>query len=364
MKLRIVKLTKDKYQDWNRFCLESDQAWFLHTADWLEYSLNYRPELKTKNLSFFIYWKDKIMAIAPLALETYQDGRKEFSLGGGEILSPVLANELNSKQKEEFLEFIFKEIDRLAGQEKTARVRFRLPSLSSSFLKKNFFLTNYLLRFGYLDISLNTRIIDLRKTEAELWGGLRRNHRRNILKGEEFKVRFYNSKNITREVFEAYKIMHQKAASRQTRPDKTFDLMYYWLEIDWAFLAVVEFQGKQIGFEYYSIYKNYALGFSAANDPDYEKDYPIRHLLEWEAIKWMKNQGILLYEIGLQWYGTLLYDFPDQKQLNISHFKKGFGGFVIPLMAGEKYYQKDYFLEIYQSRIKKYSNYLAQREYE
>lgn len=360
MKLEIIKLTKNKYKDWNQFCLENDDAWFLHTSDFIEYTLNYKPELKTQNFSFLIYWKNKIGAIVPLTLEIYESGRKEFSFGEGKILCPALKNGFSQREREEVLQFIFAEIDRLAKQEKVVRGQFMFSSLSPNFLNKRIY-TNYLLKFGYIDVSLNTQIIDLRKDEEELWKELRRNHRRNILKGEKFKVKIYTSQNINKDIFNAYKKIHHKSAGRQTRPDVTFDLMYHWLTIDWAFLAVVEFKDKEIGFEYYSVYKNYATGFSAANDPDYEKNYPIRHLLEWEAMKWMKRQGISFYEIGLQWYGFLPYDFPDQKKLNISHFKKGFGGFIVSLISGEKYYDKDYFLEVYEQRTKKYAEYLAKK---
>jgi len=360
MKLKIIKLTKDKYKDWNQFCLESDDAWFLHTTGFIEYSLNYKPELKTQNFSFLIYWKDEIAAIVPLTLETYEAGRKEFSFGKGEILCPALKNSFSQQERKEVFQFIFAEVDRLADQENVVRGRFMFSALSPNFLN-NGIPINYLLKFGYIDISLNTQIIDLRKSEEELWKELRRNHRRNILKGEKFKIKIYTSKNITKDIFNAYKKMHHKAAGRQTRPDITFDLMYDWLTVDLAFLAVVEFEDKEIGFEYYLVYKNYAVGFSAANDPDYEKDYPIRHLLEWEAMKWMKKQDISFYEIGLQWYGFLPYDFPDHKKLNISHFKKGFGGFTVSLIRGEKYYDKNYFLEVYQQRAKKYAESLPGR---
>jgi len=361
MTAKIVKLTEDKYKDWDRFCEQNDDAWFLHTTDSIQYALNYKPELKSKDLSFLVYRQDEIAAVVPLAIESYANGKKEFSFGAGENIFPALKNGFKQDVREDIFQLIFSEIDRLADQEKVVRAKFRFSTLSPSFLK-NTMPVNYLFMLGYLDTSLNTLMIDLNKTEEQLWDDLRRNHRRNILKGENFKVKIYTAKNITKEIFDAYKKMHRKAAGRQTRPDITFDLMYGWLTRNLAFLAVVEFEDKMIGFEYYSVYKNNVEGFSAANDPDYEKDHPIRHLLEWEAIKWMKNQRFNFYEIGLQWYGNLLHDYPDQKQLNISHFKKGFGGFTMPLMAGEKYYDKNYFLEIYQQRINKFALGLEKNE--
>ena len=148
--------------------------------------------------------------------------------------------------------------------------------------------------------------------------------------------------------------MHHKAAGRQTRPDATFALMHDWIKKDLAFLAVVEFNGQAIGYEYYNVYKNNVYGSSAANDPDFGH-LPIRHFLEWQAILWMKARGFSFYDIGLQQFGPTLFDFPDKKQLDISHFKKGFGGFTAPWFMGEKYYSQEYFSEIYRDRISKYA---------
>ncbi len=362
MTFEIIALTKENYKEWDDFCLESDDAWIGHTTDNLEYTIAYRPALKTKNLSFFVCAGGKIKAAVPLTLEIYEeDGKRafEFSFGGGAVPAPAFANNLTGikkdrPEKETIYEFIFNEIDQLAKRYGVRRAFFTLNPLSPSFLGQASPF-NYLLKFGYIDVSLNVRIVDLQKPEAQLWDELRRNHRRNIRKGENFKINFYTSENITKDIFYAYKEMHHKAAGRKTRPDITFELMYEQLKKDIGFLVEVEFEGKQIGFEFYSIYKNRAEGFSAANDPDYEY-LPIRHRLEWEAMLWMKKHGVVFYNTGCQQYHILPYDFPDKKQLDISHFKKGFGGTEAPLFMGERYYDKDYFLKTYQERINKYAD--------
>jgi len=350
--MEIVNLTSDKYKEWNDFCLANDDAWFFHTADWLEYTLNYKPELKTKNLGFMIYKEKELVAVVPLTMEI-----NEFSFGGGKIPMPVLKDSLSKENRELVSRFIYEHIDRLALENKVLRISLKDdPLCHSSFFK---FHSNNFLKYGYIDVSLNTQLIDLGKTEKELWEDLRRNHHRNIQKArdEKFEINFYTSENITKDIFGAYKEMHHRAAGRKTRPDKTFELMFDWIKKDMAFLIFVELGGKKIGSEYYLVYKNNVYGASAANDPDYDH-LPVRHFLEWESILWMKKRGFSFYEIGLQQYGTLPYDFPDAKQLNISHFKKGFGGVTVPLFMAEKYYDKEYFLKIYNSRINKFGEIL------
>lgn len=362
MSYRIEKLAKDKLTAWDNFCLASDEAWFWHTSGWLDYTLNYKPELNTRDFSFLVYKQDKIVAIIPLTIEDYEkNGRiaREFSFGGYAIPAPALANDLDKIEKDRtersvIYDLIYKEIDRLAEENEIKKAWFRqTPLAPANLAKKN--CHNQLMKYGFIDVSLNTQLIDLRKSQGDLWKNLRRNHRRNIKKADKFNTAIYDQTNISADIFKAYKTLHYKAAGRQTRPDKTFALMYNWLRNGAAFLVAVEFQDKVIGFEYYSIYKNNVYGFSAANNPEYEQDYPIRHLLEWQAILWMKQQKFGFYEIGLQQYGATLFDLPDKKQLDICHFKKGFGGFTAPWFMGEKFYDKDYFLTVYYDRVKKYA---------
>src|SRR3989338_1912034 len=155
--MQIVPLTPDKYKEWNKFCLESDEAWFWHTTDWLTYTLNFKPELNTQNLSFLVYKGDVLQAVVPLTLEIYQDGGrqiKELSFGGWAILAPALVNNLSCSDKEEILNYIFGEIDLIAEKKGVVRAHFRQSPLSPDFWNKKFF--NRLMEFGYLDVSFNT----------------------------------------------------------------------------------------------------------------------------------------------------------------------------------------------------------------
>ena len=363
MTFKTLPLTKSNSKEWDDFCEKSPSAWFWHTSNFIDYILHYQPQRNTRDLSFFVRSGDGLIkAIVPLTIEDCEfDGKKasEFLFGGQPLPLPVfsedLYTEVNREKREKLLMFILSEIDNLAKIHKVARITLRNCVLASA-AAENSKQFNSLFNFGFINISLKTQVIDLKKSEDELSVDLRRNHTRNIKKGNEhdFKLVVYTSENINHEVFLAYKTTHKKAAGRQTRPDYTFDLMYEWITKDRAFLAVVLMKEKQIGFEYYSVYKNRAVGFSAANDPAYEH-LPIRHFLEWNAMIWMKKQGIEIYEIGLQQYGPLLYDIPDEKLLTISHFKKGFGGFATELLIGEKFYDREYFLHIYNERIKKYA---------
>lgn len=74
----------------------------------------------------------------------------------------------------------------------------------------------------------------------------------------------------------------------------------------------------------------------------------------------MKKKKCKFYEIGWPHYSVALSHFPSQKEIKIGKFKRGFGGFTVPVFQAEKYYEKKYFMEVYQSRIKKIADYIEE----
>lgn len=357
--MEIVSLSKDFHKDWDIFCMKSDDAWFWHTTEWMEYLLNYKPDLKNESLYFFVKEKNKILAIVPLAIENtiFKDKKcTELSFGGSALPAPALHNDLDKKNRSKILNFIFEYIDSLAAKYNILRVTYKFSPLAPSFIETDYPQFNYLMRYSFIDASSSTRIIDLQKSKGDLWEDIRRNHKRGIDKiKNNFEILIYTEKNITQEIFDAYRLMHKKAAGRVTRPLSTFEKMHQWIRDGSAILTASKDKekNKYNGFEYYSIYKKNVYGFSAANDQEYSS-IPIRHLIEWETMMWLKERGYKYYEIGQEYYGPHLHNYPSDKEINISGFKQGFGGFAVPFFIGEKYYSTEYFNYTMNARVKKF----------
>ncbi len=362
--MEIKQLTKKDYEKWDEFCNVSDDCWFWHTSKWLEYTLNYNPSLNSELKSFFIIKNNKIIAICPLLLEEI-NGLKEFSFGGSYTPLPAFANELRRKEKEKVRKLIFETIDKLAKQEGVKKVSFRFVVLNKSFVenpRKN----NYLMRFNYIDNSINTQVIDLRKDLGRLRMDVRHGHDSDIDKSSKMlKGEIFDKNNITKEIFDKYVDLHLRASGRKTRPQITFDMMFDWIKQGDAFLVGARLQEMEeqevskdrfIGFSYFFAYKNNVYYGSACNNPEIEnkENIAIAHFIQWNAIEYMQRK-YNFYELGWQPYSNTLADFPSEKELYISRFKRGFGGFTIPLFRGEKYYDKDYFLQIYDKRVKKFA---------
>jgi hypothetical protein len=357
MNFEIVKLTSDKYVEWNKFCLESDDAWFWHTTDWLEYSLNYKPELKSRALSFMVCDDTGIIGLCPLILEELPlEGDKiikEFSnyAGGGYGATPALKNGLTENRKEALLKKIFDHIDKLALENDVKRVLFRFSSFTKGFNNSQP-PYNYLMKFNFFDNSLNTQIIDIGLPEEKLFGDVRKGHKHDIKRGERaYSIEIFDKDDIKEDIFKQYRLLHHKAAGRITRSLATFEMMYRWIREGKGILCGARHNNKYIGFSLVIVYKQCGFYASSSDDPDIEVDVPISHVIQWEIINWLKGHGIMRYEIGLQQFGPQIYDCPTKKDLDISFFKRGFGGHASPYIRGEKFYDKEYAKLIFGNRV-------------
>jgi len=346
--MKIDVLNNDKYRLWDQFCLESESAWFWHTTNWLDYCVEYgKARYNTRNLSFYLSDDVGIVAICPLLAEN-REGLVEFAAtgGGNYIAAPAFRNDLKEERLERIQKAVFSEIDRLAQEHKVKRALFRLVALLNN---ANY---NWLLKQGYWDVSINSQVIDLSLEKNVLWNSVRKGHKYDINRGRKhYKINFFDKYNADKNIFDQYRLLHHKAAGRITRPVETFEMMYRWILAEEGMLCAVSWEDKYIGFSYISLYNKSAYYSSASDDPDFTNAVPISHIIQWSVIEWLKERGYRYYEIGSQQFGPLIYDKPSQKDINISLFKRGFGGKTVPLFRGEKFYDQQYKRSVFDKRV-------------
>lgn len=356
--MEIISLTPEHYASWDTLCAESDDAWFWQTSDWLEYTLQYRPEYAPASHSFFLRENGRIVAIAPLVLEIVR-GVREFSYGGDYGFPPAFAPGLQEREERRLMAAVFAEIDRRALAGRVARARFRFPILNQGYMENRAERYNYLTEFNFLDTSLHTRVLDLEKPLEALKRDMRHGHHADIVRAAKtLTAHIYDAASITPEIFEAYVVLHHKAQETRneggSRPRATYDIMYDLIMRGEGCLIGAKEENQWVGFSYFFLFKGGAYYGSSCNDPAVS-GLPIAHLIQWHAIESLKERGIKFYEIGWQYFGPTLTEIPSPKEIAISHFKRGFGGVTIPLFRGEKYYDKDYFCKIYRERLEAYA---------
>lgn len=355
--MEIIALTSDLYATWDKFCLESDDAWFWHTTSFIEYTLNLRPELQSQSKSFLVINDNIIIAVCPLILNFLKEEQLTyniFSFDRSYGYTPAIKNALSDRQKQDALKFAFNNMDEMAKKLDIKISLLKISPLIPGYFKNRQY--NYLMKFGFFDTSLNTQLIDLTLDKNQLFKDITKGHKYDIHRGEElYNVIVYDKNNITKEIFEQYRLLHHKASGRITRPLITFEMMHSWILQGNAILCGCAYRQKYVSFALIIIYKDSAFYGSASDDPDIDIPAPVGHLIQWKVIRWLKEKGFRIYEIGLQQFGSQLYDSPSDKDKNISLFKRGFGGFTAPVFSGEKFYSKEIFSYIMQKRIQKFS---------
>jgi len=358
--IKVVTLTAGTCGQWDAFCMESDDAWFWHTAGWRAYSLILRPQRKSVDHSFMLYKGDELFAVCPLISELNEDGKKQFSFGGLPCPLPAVRRGLSREKKEKIRSDAFAHIDSLARQAGVSRALFKADPLSFVFID-GADRYNHLVKYGYLDVSLATQVIDLSHTPEELSGAVTKGHNYDIDKaGKELEVAIYTKDTMSREIFDGYRLLHQKAAGRVTRPLETFEMMYQWIRKGNAFLACAAKGSVPVAYSLFIAYKQGAYYASSCTEPaDEFSKLCANHLIQWKVIEFLKENGYRRYEIGWQQFGCLLHDFPTEKDIAISRFKRGFGGACVPLCIGEKYFSAAYFVQVYSRRVQQYASHIG-----
>ena len=260
----IVPLTPDRYAEWDMFCKASEEAWFWHTTNWIEYAVNYRPEWSARSLSFFVADEREILAVCPLVEECVPspDGVgtvKEFSLSYGGIsgASPALASGLTKQRHDRILDTAMGYVDSLAQQREVVRTTFRLFPLAPALRAPAVPAYNSLTRYGCVDTSLSTQIISLKKDTELVWHEVRKGHRYDIRRGlRAYEHVSLTQENITEDDFTEYRRMHHRAAGRVTRPLATFELQYDWILKGRAALFGSRNSQGWLGFAFVLLYKD------------------------------------------------------------------------------------------------------------
>ncbi|NEU58109.1 GNAT family N-acetyltransferase [Halorussus sp. MSC15.2] len=356
--MNVRDLSAEWRSEWDEFCRESPDAWFRHTTDWLDYTLNYKPEFDPASESFMVTHSKEIIAVCPLILETV-DGVRQFTYAGGYGPTPAFSADLSEGERDTIEGMIFDEVDERAAEHGVQRVKMQHPSLAEE-TPTGTESYNYLVRHGFVDTSIHTQLVDLDRDIDDIRADLRRDYRRSIDDAADtFEATVFDSENVTESIHDQYKQCHIKDAGGQTRPDETFEMMYDWITADEAFLVGAKYEGEYVGFSYFLAYDGGVYYASSARDPDSDTyDLGIGHLLQWEAMKWMVERGLDTYEPGWQFFDRTFPHLASDKEVNISQFKRGVGGTTRPLSRGEKYYDGDLFREEYTEKVERYAEYL------
>lgn len=130
-------------------------------------------------------------------------------------------------------------------------------------------------------------------------------------------------------------MLHKTVAGRVTRSDESWDIQYQMIEAgNVFFVSVVDIQSlKLVGGSLFQITQHEGFLSVAAYDRSLF-DKPLGHPSQHLAIEYVKSLGLNWYRLGEKLYpqSNLL---PDQKEIDIAHFKEGFCSKIFPRMILE-----------------------------
>lgn len=321
---------------WERYIKENANAIWCYIPKFLQYQYHYAKRFIIEDLSFVIEENGTPLCICPLFLEKHGD-HNLFTYSGSYLRSPLIQQYLPRRVYNRVKEECFGMIDKLALLHHVVKIMFILDPMSERISYNN------LMRLNYIDSSINTYLVDLSLDKDKLWDNLRKSYKSLINGGKKkYETVFVDYSNPDINIYTNYKELHHKAAGRITRPQETWDLQYEMLRDDNAMLLGLKDNGKFCAFSYFFHHNRSVYYGSSSDDPDYATDVPLEHTIIWSAMEYYKNRGFNLLEVGWQQFGAQLYDHPSHKDVNISLFKRGFGGEVVSLYRGIKYYDREF----------------------
>jgi hypothetical protein len=136
-------------------------------------------------------------------------------------------------------------------------------------------------------------------------------------------------------------------------------MMYDWIRDGYGVLFGAKLDGRPVSFAYVNILKQCAYYSSACNDPEIE-GLPLAHFVQWQILNWLHGHGFRYYEVGWQFYSPTEVLPASEKEVAISRFKRGFGGFAVPIVLSERFLSRNDYISVCEERMVRFAETLPE----
>lgn len=203
-----------------------------------------------------------------------------------------------------------------------------------------------LLPFNFCTDIKTTTILDLTIGNDAVLREMRKGHKadiKSVFRDGGFRVDIFDKDNCATydDCMKIFQNIHFVDSGRKTRTDASWHDTYEWLKQGFGFLVLIwhEAMQKYVAGAWFMTYKKKAYYGSYATIDTYLLKGKIGYAVQWGAIQYLIEHGYTTYETGWNYYATNFIDkMIDKKILDISKFKKGFGGKEYPLFTFIKEY--------------------------
>lgn len=339
MNLVFKEQNKEYFEElWNKF-LAHHHVDFQYSFPIIEYYLTTSSNL-VADKSFVLELNHECVGICLLPIENL-NGSLSISVSGGYVMAP-LANSPKNEQ------FIYSHIDTLSIEMKLSLIKFKL----SLFQNTSF---NRLRLYGFFDTTNTTCAIDLEETQEHLWTNLRKSYKaliNSLTKNSEYSLLYSdnsNFKDLHQRYVDFHKI-HMINAGKEPKFDAIYDKQLNLIKKNLATIIAVQYKNTTVMTDYFfHDTSNVVYASSAYDTNDFFQNLPLNHYLLWQAMIYFKNLGFKTLGFGQPCNLNKIdgfTDFADDKELNISHFKRGMGTHMASHMQGIKFFNKQSLLQL------------------
>ena len=321
--MNLVRAHDDMFPElWKRLYAADSLQYPLLTSLDVEYSKEYARDSKFEDVSFIAEENGVPLMGLRAAIREQPDNRKEIS-GFGRPISFLEGKIPDAPQRDGAAGMIREELQKiLQAHENAAAFYCEIrPALSP--------VGRLLLDAGGKAKAHFTQIINLHAPETQLRSQIRKSYKSLLNWGSKnLALRVLDHHNVTVEAMEQFRQLHIEVAGRETRSARSWELQLEMIRQKEAFMILGDLEGRLVTaalFIHSSKYCYY--GVSASKRELFEK--PLGHAVLWTAILEAKKIGCQFFELGEQLFPNQSDPPPTPKELNISGFKKGFGGDTI-----------------------------------
>jgi len=307
---------------------EVDYLPVLYSYSSIKYQFLYHKETEGEwiDLSKIIYWDNRPVGLWPISISLKENN---FSINsqGWKLLPPILVGHLSDKSKRKIfiscLEILF-EIKRILKVSSISAIDQILVEDNKSIGDWH----DQLLNKGAVASVRYQMYVDLSPKIEQIRNSFRKGHRAAV-KEEKLPIEARILTKKDNKIWATFQSFHETISGRKTRSDDTWDLQLDQIDSGNAFFVYLLDESKEmIGGGLFNTSKDEAFyGVGVYNRDLFDK--PLGHLVQFAAMKECKNRNINWF-----WLGEMLHlsykPKPSEKELSISHFKKGFASHIFP----------------------------------
>ena len=299
-----------------------------YTRSSLEYQACYMRAFVEElvDISVVLTHKGKAIGIWPLTLRK-QDGMYTFATNQGSVLPPVYRTGTSEKLVKKYDSACLEAMDRFY-QEQSKEVPLKgewegqVSFLPSALQWQNATWEKECMERGAEAFIVHDLYVNLSMPIEDIHQKLRKSYRSLLHEGERlWEIKVYDK--VPPDLFDEYRLLHKSVAGRETRPLESWELQCKAVNDGDGFLVTLrDDERKMIGGGLFSLSQDEGLYAVGAYDRSLF-DKPVSHIVQWTAIKHLKELGRKWHYIGQRFYSGD-YHKPTEKECSISYFKEGF----------------------------------------